>query len=202
MESSPPICRSPRTLIGHVATRSLITCRRPFTCVPKRHPQLARQQGPTQLPFAHPHVSLSSAAAVLTIQQGGLLASWVDPIFFYSIVISADPRTNGPAPLLSALARAVPRRAAAATTTAAAAAAAADLRRPPAVAAEASVVARAASYNGRLEETGFRPFRQEVDITIAGVVFEKSKAQVGSVTSNKEAPRCNFFFVQCTAKEA
>ncbi|CAM9784907.1 unnamed protein product [Ectocarpus sp. 12 AP-2014] len=44
--------------------------------------------------------------------QGGLLASWVEPIFLSSIVISADPRTDGPAPLASALTRAVPGRAA------------------------------------------------------------------------------------------
>eukprot|EP00752_Nemacystus_decipiens_P004553 g4157.t1 len=44
--------------------------------------------------------------------QGGLLASWLEPIFLSSLVVSADPRTDGPAPLLSALARAVPGRAA------------------------------------------------------------------------------------------
>ncbi|CAM9706750.1 unnamed protein product, partial [Ectocarpus fasciculatus] len=44
--------------------------------------------------------------------QGGLLASWVEPIFLSSIVISADPRTDGPAPLASALMRAIPGRAA------------------------------------------------------------------------------------------
>ncbi|CBN79376.1 conserved unknown protein [Ectocarpus siliculosus] len=44
--------------------------------------------------------------------QGGLLASWVEPIFLSSIVISADPRTDGPAPLASALTRAIPGRAA------------------------------------------------------------------------------------------
>ena len=44
-------------------------------------------------------------------QQGGLLASWVEPIFLSSLVVSADPRTAGSAPLSSALARAVPGRA-------------------------------------------------------------------------------------------
>ncbi|CAN0420279.1 unnamed protein product, partial [Ectocarpus sp. 8 AP-2014] len=44
--------------------------------------------------------------------QGGLLASWVEPIFLSSIIISADPRTDGPAPLASALTRAIPGRAA------------------------------------------------------------------------------------------
>lgn len=43
--------------------------------------------------------------------QGGLLASWVDPLFLSSIVVGADPRTNGPAPLVKALQRAVPARA-------------------------------------------------------------------------------------------
>lgn len=47
-------------------------------------------------------------------EQGGLLASWVEPFFLSSIVISANPRADGPAPLLSALRRAVPGRAAAA----------------------------------------------------------------------------------------
>lgn len=36
----------------------------------------------------------------------------MEPIFLSSIVISADPRTEGPAPLASALARAIPGRAA------------------------------------------------------------------------------------------
>ncbi|CAM9548413.1 unnamed protein product [Ectocarpus sp. 4 AP-2014] len=44
--------------------------------------------------------------------QGGLLAPWVEPIFLSSIVVSADPRTDGPAPLASALTRAIPGRAA------------------------------------------------------------------------------------------
>lgn len=37
----------------------------------------------------------------------------MEPIFLSSIVISADPRTDGPVPLLSAVKRAVPERAAA-----------------------------------------------------------------------------------------
>lgn len=45
-------------------------------------------------------------------QQGGLLASWVEPLFLSSIVLGADPRTAGPEPLLAALRRAVPDRAA------------------------------------------------------------------------------------------
>lgn len=36
----------------------------------------------------------------------------MEPIFLSSIVISADPRTDGPAPLASALTRAIPGRAA------------------------------------------------------------------------------------------
>ncbi|CAM9796224.1 unnamed protein product [Laminaria digitata] len=94
--------------------------------------------------------------------QGGLLASWVEPIFLSSIVISADPRTEGPAPLLSALARAVPGRAAAAAAEAAAAAAAA--------------AACTAPDDGPLVK-GLGPMRQEVDVAIASVVFEKCKAQ-------------------------
>lgn len=51
---------------------------------------------------------------VRCLEQGGLLASWVEPFVLSSIVVSANPRADGPAPLLSALKRAVPGRASAA----------------------------------------------------------------------------------------
>lgn len=93
--------------------------------------------------------------------QGGLLASWVDPMFLSSIVVGADPRTDGPAPLVKALQRAVPARA---------------LKCSRELSSEQAESSNANSGAGAMS------------IMVTSVVFDRSKMQASSPPDGAEQP--------------
>ena len=88
-------------------------------------------------------------------KQGGLLAAWVEPMFLSSLVVSQDPRADGPGPLSSALRRAIPGRAALA------------------MASHPLLSVHGGGGGGGGGDSAV------VEISVAGVTFAKSKAQVG-----------------------
>lgn len=102
------------------------------------------------------------------------MSSWVEPIALSSLIVSADPRSGGPAPLLSALERAVPGR----TRQALAAS-----RLPP-LSSSRPGEAAAARAGEAGEQSPFpvstSPDKEEgVAVFVTEVTFHKSKAQVG-----------------------
>ncbi|CAM9958281.1 unnamed protein product, partial [Hapterophycus canaliculatus] len=103
--------------------------------------------------------------------QGGLFAPWVEPIFLSSIVVSADPRSDGPGPLSSSLSRAIPGRAALALATTNHVPPSSSGRPPPGDAQPAAAGA-GSPLTSPLPEV-----KEAMRVFVTEVTFDKSKAQ-------------------------
>lgn len=104
------------------------------------------------------------------------MAAWVEPIFLSSLVVSEDPRTDGPGPLLSALARAIPGRAALALASSASLSLSLRGGRGGGDDSMAVEAERRSHLQTPEEEE-----EEAVEVFVASVTFNRSKAQVGFV---------------------